>query len=1067
MRLKSVIDKVYERKLFEHLLLEANVANVRQPIGADGSIFSYLKQYASGLDSPELQNAFIKKITTFLINDPRTLHALREVPPDAPDWAKAAVAQGQLMVFIPDQRLNDEMQHIVHYLAAAEEDSKQTTNNDQRVFAQRELTGFLKAANLNLLVTKSNEYFSRGTRNIKRQAVGMKPVFVAGGGFAWYELETAEAFQREGKILQNCIGSHYTPAKCARDGTIIFVMRDNGDNSVVAARIKRMNSGRYELMEVKGKQNRPPVNQYMEPTIKFLNKMHFLVSSTAKYDLSNAGYFYIDGEFYDLPTAIKKFLHTQKIGDLPSGGEVVRVTGNSDIMSKAYPNNYDSVIYETRTSNGDPEFAFYVKNFVLNKVKSCMNQTFDEDGEEIQTGTINPERRNEAYELLASRDLLSDVSNDMRKEFFWNEKLRYDQKTKKFQSVKPDKQHKRPEDEHAWDQYSSPELIDEIRKIVIEDTRPSEELHLEKNDIKNVYLMHASKGIKVVFIETKQGVVIPGIIKTGRFTTSVDSFGFNNEYAKTQRFDKEVKSVVSFANDNGLKIPKSICELHGIISTPSGYVVYQLEPKQIMQDPPVTLYSFENLKGDNKDIAISYVTDHFDLKQDTGGTKYYGNPIFRTNKYEPIDNEAKNLTSILKVDITYGGGSKIQKVALGVSGKNIVVMDVSSKGQKWQSWDDYDKVAATINYVKDKLGLTFSPSATKDAVEFKIINGNLSTKSNEIKQRLEKKSGKQSNEGVDALPFDDGSDLEKMTPAEQADWMRKGLSVSGLKGEAWKLVKPNKTVAYVYVVNNGKITGIYRAHPNINQSLPTIKGFNQESLKYLKGASDVFGWKPGMASLEIKPTEKDSAYDGLVRIERNNNAGKLYGIHDINKEPSIQRLVRFGLVKRVYRPDEEDEFTHTYWAQLTKDGEEALRQLRKGHSFNGLTHIPTKEVDPQFELPKKEQPIKKVAAEPQKPPSEIQRQGGPAGARTKASMAIDKFREMQQANGGRIPTLSEFRDVLTQPPFNMSPLAAQTYYYATKKRVAGPIGENYEIDFSDIDMPLWQSIFEDVKVMRI
>lgn len=1066
-----------KRKLFEQILLEANVANIKDPIGGKGTLLAYLKQYASGLGAPELQNAFIKKLTTILINDPRNLHALREVPDNAPDWAKQAAAQGQLMIFIPDAALNDTIQHIIHYLAAAEQDSKQVANNDQRVFAQRELAGFPKAENLTVLAKKSNEYFARGTRNVKRQAAGMEQVFDAGNGFIWYMLQTAEAYQREGKILQNCIGSHYTPEKCRREGTIIFVMRNSKDNTVVAARVKKeSDQNQYRLEEVKGKQNKAPVNQYMQPTIKFLNKMHFNISSSAKNDLSRAGYFYEEGEFYDLPTAIKKFLDAKEIAPLPSGGGVFRITGNPEIMNRAYPNSSSATVYDIRSQSGEPEFAFYVVNFILVGIKNIEQSLKDNDEEEHNennadiTTSINPERRNEAYTALYEKDLISGVSQDIRKHFFWNEKLRYNTTTKKFNKVVPDKEHKRPPDQHAWDQYSSPELISEIHSIVNGDRRyDSVGLPSNPKDIKNVYLMHRSGNAKLVFLELKNKTVIPGVIENGVFRTDVRSFGFTaGQLSHGSRVEKEVRSVVSFANDNALHIPIEIRKAHGIVETPSGYEVYQPQPKIVMQNPTVILYSFEGLKGENKTIAVNYIADHVDLKKEgDDSTRRYGRPVFAPNGYgSKLSFNANDVSAFLKVNITYGV-DKPHKFLLALDGKNIIDIDYESKNQKWQSWDDFDKITTTINKVKNDLGLTFSPNATSGSEEFKVINGELSTKSQDIKQRLEKKlkTGKSGKEGVDELPYDDGSKLVKLSPGEQAGWMRQSLGASNFKGDAWKLVKPDGTIPYVYFVHNGKILRIYKHYDNITPGkMPEDKAYNQEALKYLKGAAEKFGWQPDMPTLVISPQESDGMYRDLQRIEEKNIRGKLYGCSDIHKEPAMQRLIRFGLAKRVYKPDEEDEFTHTYWIQLTPQGEEALRKLRQGQKINGLNHIPAKEVDPDFELPTKQeqQPVAAAAQQPAREPRQAI-----AGQPTKAAIALEKFREMQQANGGRVPTVSEFKAVLTEPPFNMSPLAAQTYYYATKKRVAAPIGENVELDFGCLDLSLLRSISDDVKVMHI
>lgn len=1074
MKLLSLADVIVENQLYEQLLLEANVANVKLPIGSELSILSYLQKYAEGIATPEAKQAFVKKLSGFLMNDARNLHALREVPADAPDWAKQAAQTGELMLFVPDATLNDKIEHVVHYLAAAEADAQQTANNDQKVFATGELKGFGKAESLDLLVAKSNDYFKRGARSQKRDQSGMKQTMDCGDGYIWYQLVEAAAYQREGKLLQNCIGSHYTPAKAGNEDTIIFILRDPTDNSVCAARVVRKGDA-YELQEVKGKQNKPPVDKYMVPTIKFLNKMKFVIGTAADRDLSNAGYFYIEGEFYNLPTAIQKFTNAKEITELPSGGKVVRVTSeNPELMSRAYPGSSDHLIYELRDKSGDPQFCFYVKNHVLDKVKSSKNKEEDSNNyynriTHTISSDISSAIRNEMFTVLMNKDLISEINPALRKQLFWNEKSTYNTATKKFGTVTPDKEHQISPEDHKWDEYSSPGIVGEVSKVMSNGNR---DFNMKPGDIKQIFVMHGNKNKKFVFAVTKQNEAVPGVVENGEFTKELTSYGYEgSSYSPTGRERKDLKSLVNFANDKKLKLPSDIMKNHGIVRNEDGtYEQYSMSGKEVLSSPKVTMYDLSGLTGENKAVAFNFMTDEPELKQ--ASEQNYKRGAFRkglgNSKYnsDPLEStQVKEVDKIYKVDITYGV-DKPHKFLMTVKGNTITHLDDDTKDQKWQNWDDFDKVATTINDVKTKLKLNLSSSAATGSEEFKVVNGDLSTKSHDIKQRLDKKrlQGRAGNETVTELPYSDGAKLVKMDAAQQAGWMRQGLGVTNLKGEVWKLVRADGTIPFAYFVDNGKIVrtltqGWRQRNDQDKGKLPTEKAYNQESLKYLKAASDAFGWKAAMPTLMISAKEEDvtkTALKNLIAHSSKNGSddSKLFPVQEIHKEPGMQRLIRFGLAKRVYKEDSDDEFTHTYWVEPTKAGIEAWNKLQKGETVDGLAQITAKPLSDKFKMPEKEKepehvPLARAAERPRDPVR---------GERTKAAMAVDKFREMQAANG-RIPTLAEFKRVLTVAPFNMSELAAQTYYYATKKRIAAPIGEGfYNLHFGNATFSLMKEV---------
>ena len=220
------------------LLNEANLINAEEEFEGH-ALKSYIEHYLQHVNSPQAKKMFGVKVGKLLMNDERYHSVVRpgQLTPDAPAWAIAALRKKQLVFFKPDTELDDSMQHLSHYVSALEHDST-SNNNDIKAFANREIAGFPKAENLQLLVKKSQDYFKRGTKKVERSTEGMKMIHDSGDGFRWFLLQTPEAYKREGKALQNCIGSYYTRDSSREQGYELVILRKANDESIVAARIK-------------------------------------------------------------------------------------------------------------------------------------------------------------------------------------------------------------------------------------------------------------------------------------------------------------------------------------------------------------------------------------------------------------------------------------------------------------------------------------------------------------------------------------------------------------------------------------------------------------------------------------------------------------------------------------------------------------------------------------------------------------------------------------------------------------------------------------------------------------
>ena len=260
------------------LLNEANVYNI-------DAVKQYIQQAVKDITDPEISKILAKKLQTWLINHEPNLRPISVVPDDAPDWAKQSVERGDLMQFIPTPDLNDTVTNIAHYIQAAIANTASPDNNVV-VRAKQELNGLPKIQNLELLSQKAAQYFAVGSkRGNAANTEGMEEEREY-NGWIWYKLKTAEAFSREGKILQNCIGSYWTLNKCQSEGNTIHVLRTPQNDTVVAVRAHGV-----EIQEIKGKNNKPPVERYMPYVFNFVKDSNLKVTnSSAKNELKNAGY---------------------------------------------------------------------------------------------------------------------------------------------------------------------------------------------------------------------------------------------------------------------------------------------------------------------------------------------------------------------------------------------------------------------------------------------------------------------------------------------------------------------------------------------------------------------------------------------------------------------------------------------------------------------------------------------------------------------------------------------------------------------------------------------------------
>ena len=1084
------------------LLLEANIINVKEEYNGT-SIATYLKQFVDNLPQ-NLQQPFLKKLSTFLVNDERFHYAVRELPANAPEWAQKAVAARQLFAFKPTETLTDTLTHITHYLSAAAEDAKESPSPDVRVTAQRELAGFVKAENLDILKKSSDEYFKTGSRKDSRDVAGSVKVFDAGGGYIWYKLVDEEAFRREGTVLQNCIGRIWTKSRAEREEMIICVLKTGEGDSVVAMRIHEKTK---EFHELKGKNNQPPIEKYMLPCIKFINHMKLKPHAYARGDLHQAGYYY-DNESNTLMSkaqAIKHFVKAVPIAEIGQGLTLVRVdVKDHDLFADLYqhlihglyyygsdPEELNDVkVYELRTKDSTPIVGAYVKGSELEQV------TVYPRGVDIVKESEAP-RKDSLFVLmvrsLVDNKLISHFGKEVKQHLEWFEDVDVDPSIDKDQA--PEKRsdliRKRTDSETlevektplSWRVITNDarvkRIVDEVENQSTLSFSSEKHLSaLRTKTVDRVYLEQFKKSNDPteseryvhVLLHTTDGYLLPVRVSPSRWQLKVSSaqVGFDtiNTYQRGSRNEGVVNSLVGVANKTNSKLPKTVQMNHGIIQDNNGkYQPFRPKFEPTEGNTPGSKLDLSKLTPEERLIALVYIT---------------------TNKKY--------------VDVTVGNRSGVFSLisainAFGRGGdESVIKTRLKNKTEYFDDLEDwstrkleklYDKFFAgevpTAVYVTDiKYGSDQKSRATMVVSGKKII-------------RLD--------DNTTAANWQTWDDHERV--AQQLNTFAKDNGLSFHDGAVIPIHKQMSTSKHqgeLRVRNGELVTAEYVRKQDIEK--------RRASGRYQTEGTDDLSFADGTKIQRMTPDEQ--ALWSRAEAQGAGAKGEAWKLLDPTGEPIAIFLISSSkLFQGMYTKDDKGLFSvrgikasllpqiktaantfkwdvNTSRALQIQPGSLMHQTLakfkhatRRNHGVKplvralkaaGLVSISARQrqgwvdvsITPKgrqairdldlqqsvnlitdvqpVELPAGYTPPQKAKPTVQPKQSNVQQPLSAPRTGTKADQALARFREIV-TDTGNIPSRGEFIRLLMQEPFNMSAAGAQTYYYTTKAKYAA-LGES-------------------------
>lgn len=312
-----------------HILLEYNVYNVRD---IEPSIQNLVRHLPD-----EIVSRLTRAIKREAINNLDFLQPLAQVPRGSPEWAQQAASRGELYQFYLNPEIKEKIEHIGHYLTSAIDDSERPLNRDMPDFSflnQRKIDSTNTLKNLDKmswrdLIKKSQDYFNALASRGHKDDTGTHTVLDTNMGYRWVQLDTQEAFVREGQVLQNCIGGHWDKARTERAGQQILVLKDSTNASHVAARLKKQ-----DIEEIKGKQNRPPGQKYMPATNALIKALKLKPSFGAVIDFEGAGYVW--DEKIQTMVSVLSIYPPEVVANLPNNQELIKWTSPKDIWQKSF-----------------------------------------------------------------------------------------------------------------------------------------------------------------------------------------------------------------------------------------------------------------------------------------------------------------------------------------------------------------------------------------------------------------------------------------------------------------------------------------------------------------------------------------------------------------------------------------------------------------------------------------------------------------------------------------------------------------------------------------------------------
>lgn len=700
------------------------------------------------------------------------------------------------MYFAPTPELEGAVEHISHYVAALEGDEKSDDPN-KKANATRELAGVTKAENLDLLVAKSNQYFARGTKKIVASNEGSTHIFDGANGYSWYRLDTLDAYKREGKVLQNCIGTHWVPSKADR----IYVMKGTNGDTNVAIRTDTNNT----IREVKGKNNKPPVARYMPSVAELINHMKWKVEGNGAHDIARAGYLFHEGVLYSRAEAIEKFV-THKPVAHGNGFTIDELF--TPKMSKENRQNILGLDYSNKTAHVYGYFAngsaLMTLNVSSSKKLMKVNKALGElDLDDRKNGPVL-----QAIRTMRENGLITTLTDQMHDWLRKHVGVKYDTLKKDFDevpSIKGIKDIGVPQTQRELSSEEKDQVVAAVKEWVRDAGLRSS---LKLDDIKSAHISvlqgayHRGYGADVEQWLPVQVAIVDGEGKATLLTlgvsresheVKVEHTGFGKIPDPTLSWSKKRDATtgevwVNMANEKGFLLPPTFLLANGVIREGDKYVPIRLsELKSENTSDGSQIFDLDKYQGIDRLTALIAVVQKTSGKADTqlyreidrfikdtraaaSGGYYYGDLPDTHDTTTTMSPELINKW-IMK---TFAGNvpNRIIRTKLGddavtlfVAGDTVVRIGEDGTGTTAKHAAKHEALAGSFNKLAKDLGLKFDPKVMTDhelAIVDDVVHTAHSVRAKDIEARYKKSPQAD-------VKFQDGTTVKRMPARDAVD----------------------------------------------------------------------------------------------------------------------------------------------------------------------------------------------------------------------------------------------------------------------------------------------------------
>ena len=170
----------------------------------------------------------------------------------------------------------ESVDHIVEWLALACAENAHWLRNTSPDGKPKKL---LKFATVQDVVKEADEFFRKRTANAPKQTGATDSeepeVFAIGDGYRIVRMMSSTALDREGTLMQHCVGSGGYDEALRNDREMFFSLRDKRNNPHVTMQVRKSDK---KVIQARGKQNAYPIPKYARMISDFAKLEGFDIS---------------------------------------------------------------------------------------------------------------------------------------------------------------------------------------------------------------------------------------------------------------------------------------------------------------------------------------------------------------------------------------------------------------------------------------------------------------------------------------------------------------------------------------------------------------------------------------------------------------------------------------------------------------------------------------------------------------------------------------------------------------------------------------------------------------------